>query len=811
MPKWIGQPIKRAEDPRLLTGKGTYVDDLRPLPVLYHAAILRSPHAHARIRSVNIERALAVPGVVGILTPQDVLEMSDPFPVGVETPVRYYATATDKVRFVGEPICVVVAKDRYIAEDARELIEVDYEPLPAVVDPERAMAPDAPVLHEDIGHNIACHRSLRYGDPDAAFAEADVIVSQRQVFPKYSSTPMECYAVIAQFNPINGEYTIWSNFQGPFSLHPVTARALRTPENKLRFIVPPDIGGGFGIKSSMFPYIALIALAARKTGVPVKWVEDRLEHLAASSSNTDRVAYMEVALKRDGTILGMRQKLIDNVGAYIRAPDPGCLFRPLGNQVGPYRFQHLAVEAYAVHTNKSLTGPNRGYGCQHLYFNIERLLDKAADTLGLDPAELRRRNLIPGSAMPYTTPTGGIYDAGDYPATFEKLLELANYAQLREEQARARAEGRLYGIGIALAVDPSVSNMGYVTIAFDRKLRQRPGYQAKSGAAETGTVIVDARGNVTCTINTCPEGQGHETTVAQLVAEEFGIPIENVRVVADFDSNSRAWSIATGTYSSRFAAAGASATLLAARRVKEKMRAIAAHLLEAAPDDVVLEDGVFFVKGQPDRNVTFRRVAGVAHWNPNALPPGIEPGLQNTSVWNFEHALAPDDQDRVNSSQLYGFVGEIVAVEIDPETGEIQLQHYYSMHDAGRILNPMLVEGQIWGAVLHGLAGAMYEELVYDENGAFLSGTFMDYLCPTAMEAPPLTIGHVEYPTPASLTGAKGVGESSSETAPAAIANAVADALKPLGIEITSLPITPSKVWALLREARARQTAGGQP
>ena len=309
--------------------------------------------------------------------------------------------------------------------------------------------------------------------------------------------------------------------------------------------------------------------------------------------------------------------------------------------------------------------------------------------------------------------------------------------------------------------------MGYVTIAFDRKVRQRPGYQAKSGATETGNVMVDARGNVTCTINTVPEGQGHETTVAQLVANELTIPMDNVRVVADFDSNSRAWSIATGTYSSRFAAAGASAALLSARQIKAKMGAIAASTLEAAADDIILADGVFSVKGAPERAVPFRRVAGIAHWNPNSLPAGMEAGLQNTSVWNFAAAVAPDELDRVNSSQLYGFVAEIVAVEVDRETGQVEIKHYYTMHDAGRILNPLIVEGQIYGAVLHGVAGAMFEEMTYGEDGAFLAGTFMDYLCPTAMEAPELTIGHVENPTPMSLTGAKGVGESSSETAPA--------------------------------------------
>src|SRR5438093_672459 len=357
---WIGKPVKRVEDARLLTGRGTYIDDHPPVANLHHAAIVRSPHAHARIVGYDLTAALAVDGVVGAVTGEDVLRHTKPFSVGVTAPVHYYCAATDKARFVGEPVAVLVAKTRYIAEDAAELVRVRYEPLPAVVDPERALEPDAPVLHDAVGTNLAGHRRLVYGDPDRAFGEADVVLKERFRFPKYGSTPIETYGVIAAWDSLEGVCTVWSNFMGPFIMHPLTARVLGLPENKLRFIVPPDIGGSFGIKTSIYPYIALIALAARRTGVPVKWIEDRREHLLASSSGTDRVAYRELAAKKDGTILGMRFRWLDNVGGYIRSPEPGCSFRPTGNFVGPYRFQNLEVDASVVMTNKSLTGPNRG-------------------------------------------------------------------------------------------------------------------------------------------------------------------------------------------------------------------------------------------------------------------------------------------------------------------------------------------------------------------------------------------------------------------------------------------------------------------
>jgi 2-furoyl-CoA dehydrogenase large subunit len=357
--RWIGKSVKRVEDFRLLTGRGTYIDDHPPVGNIHHAAIVRSRYAHARIRGWDVSRARRAEGVVAVITGEDVARETKPFAAGVTTPVHYYCAATDKVRFVGEPVAVVVARDRYLAEDAAELVDVEYEPLPAVVDPEKALEPDAPVLHEKVGTNLAGHRRLVYGDPDRAFREAEVVLRERFRFPKYGSTPIETYGIIARWE-LDGVCTVWSNFMGPFIMHPLTARVLGLPENRLRFIVPPDIGGSFGIKSSIYPYIALIALAAKHAGVPVKWIEDRREHLLASSSGTDRVAYREVAAKKDGTVLGMRYKWLDNVGGYIRSPEPGCSFRPTGNFVGPYNFQHLEVDASVVMTNKSLTGPNRG-------------------------------------------------------------------------------------------------------------------------------------------------------------------------------------------------------------------------------------------------------------------------------------------------------------------------------------------------------------------------------------------------------------------------------------------------------------------
>ncbi|HEV8614539.1 MAG TPA: xanthine dehydrogenase family protein molybdopterin-binding subunit [Methylomirabilota bacterium] len=802
---WIGRSIKRVEDWRLLTGRGTFIDDHPPVANVHHAAIVRSPHAHARIRGYDTAAARAMEGVAGIVTGADVAKACKPFGVGVTTPVHYFPSATDKARFVGEPVAVVVARDRYLAEDAAEAVVVDYEPLPAVVDPERALEPDAPILHEAVGSNLAGHRRLVYGDPDRAFAEAEVVVRARFKFPKYGSTPIETYGIIARWDALDGVLTVWSNFMGPFIMHPLVARVLGLPENRLRFIVPADIGGSFGIKSSLYPYIALIGLTAMKTGVTVKWIEDRHEHLIASSSGTDRIAYRELAARKDGTVLGMRYRWLDNVGGYIRSPEPGCSFRPTGNFVGPYRFQNLEVDASVVMTNKSLTGPNRGYACGHLYFETEGMMDRLAGKLGLDPAEVRRRNFIPADQLPYRTPTGGLYDSGDYAATFDKALDIARYGELRRQQAAARAAGRYFGIGLAVAIDPSVSNMGYVATALDPQFRAKPEYLPKSGASESATVKVDPLGRVIMVISSTPQGQGHQTIVSQIVADELGVTPEEVTVVDEMDTFTRPWSISSGTYSSRFGSIGTSAVALAARKLKAKLIEYAAHLMDIPAAQLEFRDGAVRTRTGKGPSYSIKELAGRAHWNTESLPDGMEPMLQATAVFGFTEARAVDQEDRVNSSNTYGFIAEVMAVEVDPKTASITIVKYVTVHDAGTIINPMIAEGQIYGGALHGLGGALFEEMEYDESGQPLAGSFMDYLVPTASEAPEIEIDHVISPSPLTTLGSKGLGESSSMTVPAVIANAVSDALSPLGIWINELPMTPSRLWKLIDDAGKRK------
>ncbi len=807
--KWVGRSIRRTEDRRLLTGKGQFLDDMK-LPGMHHAAVLRSPYPHAIIKSVDVSAALKMAGVRGVLTGEDVARMSSPFPQAVEEPLDYYCIAVDRARFVGEGVAVVVAEDRYLAEDALQAIQVEYEPLPAVVDVEKAVEEGAPILHPNLGTNVINHRELHYGDPDTAFAQADVIVGEKFFFPKYSSTPLETFAVIAQYEPMEDIITIWSNFQGPFTMHPVSVAALRTVENRLRFIVPPDIGGAFGIKSSMFPQMVMTALAAKKTGVSVKFVEDRMEHLMSASSGTDRVTYIEAAAKNDGTITGIRKKVLDNVGGYLRSPEPACMYRSTGNQLGAYATKNLTWDAYVVMTNKCPTGPNRGYGCQQLYFETERIVDLLADRLKMDPADIRRKNLIPKEEFPYTNPTGGIYDAGDYLACLDMALEKADYKKLRQEQERARKQGRLFGIGLATVVDPSVTNIGYITVAYTPEFRASKKFNPKSGSGETAIVKMDPLGHVSVIINTVPEGQGHETIVTQIVADELSISPDDVRVVSGIDTFTRFWSITTGTYSSRFASVGASAVAMAARRVREKLFQIAAHKLEANIHDLELVNGAVQVKEAPERRIPIRRLAGLAHWNQGDLPEGMEPGIHASYTFNFPSSVPPDQEDRVDSSATYSFIADLACVEIDAETGQVEIKKYVTVHDCGSVINPKIVEGQIYGSFVHGLGGALYEEMAYDENGQYLTASFADYMCPTAVEVPELIVGHVETPSPLTVMGSKGCGESCTMSVPACLANAVADALKPLGVTVTRLPLRPNEIWQLIQDAKASNASAGK-
>src|SRR5438270_234848 len=805
--RWIGKPVSRVEDERLMRGAGRYIDDLDPFPGCKVAAIVRSPYAHAFIRSIDAEAALQVPGVVGVITGADVRREMRPFPVGVPEPVEYYPLAIDKVRFTGEPVAVVVADTRYIAEDAAELVQVEYDLLPAVMNAEAATRPESATLHEAVGSNIANHRIFSYGEWEQPLKNAAHIISSRFEFPKVTATPIETYGVIADYAPGTGDYTVWANFHGPFTLHTVMAQALKVGTHQLRLCVPADIGGSYGIKSAVYPYITLIALASRVLGCPVRWIEDRLEHLKASSSGTDRVTYVTGALDENGRVLALKLTQYDDVGAYIRAPEPATLYRTYGDTTGAYDIPALYMDNYAIMTNRLPTGLIRGYGGPQLYFTLERCVDIAAHRLGLDPTEIRRRNFIRPVQFPYRTLTGGLYDICNYEAALDKALELSDYRAFREEQQRSRngmGQGQagaikrpLQGIGMAAVVEPSGSNMGYLGVAFtaEERAKQLP----KSGCTAAAAVAIDALGGITVRIDTTPEGQGHETVVQQIVAEVLDVEPRSIRVIAEMDTATSPWSVASGSYSSRFAPAGSSAVYTAAMRVKSKLLHLAAEQLQVSEAALRLQAGRVY-HGDKDTGLSIRRLAGLTHWSPTELPGGVEPGVYETSYYTIPTVTPPNEKDQVNSSATYGFLVDVVKVQIDPETAEIKVLDYVTVHDAGRLLNPLLAEGQILGGLAHGLGSALYEEMVYDDHGQLLNGSFVDYLCPTAGEMPPVTIAHRETPSPLTPLGAKGLGEGNTMSVGAAVANAVSDAL---GVEATVLPLSPSPVWELICQAQA--------
>ncbi|MDQ1629950.1 MAG: 2-furoyl-CoA dehydrogenase large subunit [Actinomycetota bacterium] len=791
--------LARVEDAALLTGQGRFLDDLDPLPGTLVAAVVRSPHAHARIRSVDLDRARSHPGVAAVIGPDEVLATLKPFPLSVKAATPYYPTATDKTRFVGEPVAVVVASDRYVAEDAAELVDVDYEPLPAVVRTDRALQDDAPLLHDQAESNVATDRTFTFGAVDEAFASAAHVVSRSYSFPRYSSTPMECYAVVAEWRDgVDGpEVTAHANFHGPFSMAPVVAGALGLPTSSLRLIVPADIGGSFGIKSAVYPYIALMALASKHAGRPVRWTEDRLEHLVASSSGSDRLMTFEAAVDDDGVVSALRVDLVDNVGAYLRPPEPSTLYRCFGNITGAYRIDAVAIRARAVVTNKSPTGLNRGFGGQQLYFGLERLMDDIATSRGIDPADVRRRNMVTSDAFPYATPSGGIYDSGDYHRALELALDNAGYEQLRKEQRISRDNGEWMGIGLATIVDPSATNIGYVGLA--TPVQDRTARRGKSGSTEHVRVSVDPQGIVSVLLGSVPQGQGHATVARDVVARHLGLPVEQVRPRVEMDTATTPWTISSGSYSSRFAPLLTSALLEACDRLADTIKVAASVLLQVEPAALELADGMVRVSDDHERAVAFRHAAGLVHWDPGSLPDGCSARLYEEAAFSPPQSKAASLTDQINSSLCYGFVADVVVVRIDKQTLQVRIESVSSVHDAGTILNETLLEGQVHGAMVQALGGAMFEEMSYSDSGQPTAGTFMDYLCPTAAEACfPLTSAHQETPSPLTRLGAKGCGEGSSMSLPVAIANAVADALAPEGVQITSLPLHGNVLHQLL-------------
>ncbi len=786
-----GVTVRRVEDAALICGRGRFADDLPVRAGTLHAAILRSPLAHGEIAALDAAAALELPGVHCIVTGDDARRWTRPFAVAVKTPAEQWCLAVDRVRYVGEPVAVAVAEARHLAEDALDHVAVDYRALPAVVDARRAAAAEAPLLHPAAGGNVIHERRFRYGDPEAAFAAAAHRIAVTTEYPRNAGSPIECFVVIAEYLPGEASYEITANFQGPLAMHPVMALALGVPANRLRLKTPPDSGGSFGAKHAVFPYIVLLALAARKAGRPVKWVETRLEHLSGATAATGRVTTLSAAVAEDGLIAALDWDQLEDCGAYLRAPEPATLYRMHGNMTGAYRVPNLRVRNRVVVTNTVPSGLVRGFGGPQVYFALETLIRRVAATLGLDPLEVIRRNLVEG--FPYRCPAGAVLDSGDYRGAVDRAVAEGGLAALRRRRDQARCEGRLYGIGFAAAVEPSISNMGYITAALTPAERHKAG--PKSGAQAMATVALDPLGGVSATIDSLPQGQGHRTVIAEIVAAVFGLDAAAVRVEAALDTLKDAWSIAAGNYSSRFAGAVAGAAHLAAMRLRHKLARIAAAQLNLPAGDIVFAGGRVGAAGNPDNSIGFARIAAASHWAPGNLPDPGDAALRETVAWSPGALAAPSDDDEINSSAVYGFVFDFCGVEIDRDTGTVRIDHYVTMHDAGRILNPALFDGQVLGGFAHGVGAALSERFVYGGDGELLSGSFLDYALPRAVDVPAPMLLHQETPSPITPLGAKGVAEGNSMSTPVCIANAVADAL---GVPDVTLPLTPARVHELM-------------
>jgi 2-furoyl-CoA dehydrogenase large subunit len=803
VPPWVGRSIPRVEDSALLTGRGRFIDDLGVRRGTLHAALLRSSHAHADIASIDVSAAKQAPGVVAVLHGEDIRTLTSSLVVGVKAPVECWPIAVGRVRYVGEPVAIVVATDRYLAEDAVDLIDVRYEARPAVVDPLAALRPDAPVLHDGFAGNVASDRSFRYGDPEQAFASAPRRISVAVRYPRNSCTPIETYGVVAEYDPHEDAYDVLANFQGPFSIHAVLSRALKVPGNRLRLRTPPDSGGSFGVKQGVFPYIVLIAAAARAAGRPVKWIEDRLEHLTASVCATNRAITLAAAVADDGRILALDWDQVEDCGAHLRAPEPATLYRMHGNLTGAYDIRHLAVRNRVVVTNKTPSGLNRGFGGPQVYFALERLVQRIAVELGLDPLDVITRNLIPADGFPYRTASGGLLDSGNYPQAVRRGVDEGALAELKSRRDTARAQGRLYGIGYAAVVEPSVSNMGYITTVLTPAERRKAG--PKNGAQATATVAIDPLGSVTVHVASVPQGQGHRTVLSQVVADVFGLKPADIRVNTEIDTARDAWSIASGNYASRFAPAVAGTARLAAERIAERLARIAASQLNTEAEDIVFAGGHVGSRRNPDNRISFSRVAGLSHWSPAALPDGVEQTIRETVFWTPPELTAPDEEDHVNSSLCHGFIFDFCGVEVDRTTLQTRIDRYVTMHDCGTILHPAMVDGQVRGGFAQAVGAALYEEYAYAPDGSFLTGTFADYLLPTAAEVPDPVIIHMHTPSPFTPLGSKGVGEGNCMSTPVCIANAVADALGATDLE---LPLVPAKLAQLVRGGEPAAPAG---
>ncbi|GAC1548655.1 MAG: xanthine dehydrogenase family protein molybdopterin-binding subunit [Beijerinckiaceae bacterium] len=780
-PKIIGARIKRTEDPRLLTGRGAYTDD-RKVPGLLHVAFRRSDHSHALISSVDTTNAKQAPGVIAVFTAEDMTDVTAVF--ATSRMKDYHATAIlalakEKVRFVGEPVVGVVAQSRYLAEDAVELIDIDYETLPLVIDPEQALQEGAALLHEDAGTNVLLAREFKRGDVDAAIAAAQIKVSARFRFRRKTPLAMENRTYLAEFDIGRGALTLHSSTQIPGIIRDALSEALDMPGHSLR-VVAPDVGGGFGGKGSLYPEELFVAFAARRLERSVKWTGDRMEDLASTSQGFDEIVDAELALDSEGHTLALRAEVIGDVGAYSIYPWTAALepVQVVSFLPGPYKIEAYRGRVRGVATSKPPTGPYRGVGRPAATFVTESLMDMAARRLGIDPKDIRLKNMVQPHEFPYKIGSGIVWDQCAFTECLEAACAAADYPALLARQREARAQGRWFGIGIACYAE--LTGIG-------SRISVAPGMPINTGT-ETAKILMDSTGAVTAAFGVASHGQGLETTLAQVVAEHLGARIEDVRIV---QGDSAAVVNATGTYASRSTVLAGGAATLAAKELKQKIARAASHLLEAAAEDIEVFDGVASVVGT-DRRMSFRQLARAVYSEMGRIPA--------------------DQREELGSTQTYDPIfgtsataAHLAVVEVDPHTYQVRIDRFIVAEDCGRIVNPMIVDGQVHGGVAQGIGAALFEEVVFNEEGQPLTASLVDYLIPTATEIPDIEVVHIEADSPTTLGGYRGMGEGGTIGAPAAIANAVSDALSPLGIEITDLPATPERLYRLIETARSSQ------
>jgi 2-furoyl-CoA dehydrogenase large subunit len=793
--KHIGASTRSKEAPRHVTGRGRFTDDL-VLPRMLHAFVVRSPYAHARLVSVDAAKASRSASVAGVLTPDDVVRMSRPFKpgryaAGLRVPIPEYATAVGKVRYVGEPVAMVAATSRPLAEDASELIEADYESLPAIVDADAAASPSAPLIYDELGSNVAWEGHVAYGDVDAAFARADRVVRENLRIHRYSSTPLEPFACLVEAAP--ERLTIWCNSQNPEVVHDALTEALGLEHVR---VVVPDIGGGFGQKIHLIrKYAVLTALMAIKTGRPVKWIEDRSEHMMAAGHSCDQEFDVEAAVRPDGEVLGLRIRDTDDVGGSVSTLTIHFTNK-LNNLFNTYKVQHLRLEGRSVLTNKCPVVPNRGIGKPGMCFIWERMMDRIAQELALDPVAVRRKNLVTADQFPYTTPNGNIHGSGDYAALLERAQAKIGYDEVRATQRTERERGRLLGIGVVIGLEPGGRNAARDMAIFPQS-KQMPG----AGGVEGATVRIERNGAVACTLGSPSCGQAHETTASQIIGDLLGVAPERVAMTGTFDSTLSPWGVSSSNSGNNFHLYDVGAIHGAATRLREKVLTLAGHVLQTERAALAIEDGVVFKTDDRSVQTTFAQLGRIAYGNQALLPDGFEPGLDVTHYHSHPHAnplMLPDMHGRVRAQYTFSSAAHAAVVEVDADTGRVHVLRYVIVSDNGTMINPSVVDGQIYGSAAHGISVALGEGFVYGHDGQLLTLTLLDYGKSTTLETPRIEIEHYPVPDPHTTLGQKAAGEGAAIPSPAAIASAVEDALAHLGVKVRHLPLSPQRVWELI-------------